>query len=277
MFIDSFLKIEWVLLVSAFLWTGCSNDDLAKTSVLGSLRVLSMQTPTPEVSAGATVSLSMVVSNLDRGIATGGNLSLSYTLEGCTDPGVSVGATPSCAHDPSKTTQSGTFTLASSTYTATVALPSIVVPASLSTTYNGVNYIALVTVTGGTETTTAFKRILVSTRPTKNSNPSLSSIQINGSTITQLPSVESDLTPAIGAGAESYLEQQADGSLLTRTETLTVSWYISQGTVQYSRTDGSSSNKYTPNSSPTKAVFLVPVLRDGRGGEATLGGLTVGP
>lgn len=267
----SALAIVFIVVIGV----SCSGKGLPKYSKLGSLRILGVQANPPEVAAGATASLSMVVSALDRG-ATQASIGLTYTMETCTDPGVASGAIPSCSHDPFKTSQSGSFSLSFPYFSKQISLPSVSVPSSLLTgvptpvAFNGISYLVLITINDGSDSVTALKRILVSTRPTKNSNPTLTAILSDGANLGVLPKVTSALTPQIGLGSESYQEMAADGSISTKNEVITVSWFLSEGNIQYTRTDGNSPNQYTPNQVPERPVLLIPIIRDDRGGEGIL-------
>lgn len=262
------------VLILSVCFSSCSSDGLPNYFQLGGLRVLALKSDAPEIAPGATVTITPLISDLNAGART-----LNYVAKACVDPGISVGATPSCDTDPAAVTQSGSFVLSGNRYTGAAPAFSVTVPATLlalssdAEKFNGKSYLVLYTVSVGTESTTAFRRIVGSTKATKNANPVIGGARIDGAAISELPSSEKELEPVITSGAESYLFQNTDGATQTLEETLTVSWFISQGDLEYSRTDGATKNKYTPSAAPdgTKPVFLVLVLRDDRGGVDWIG------
>ncbi len=265
----------------------CSNSDLPNYFSLGSLRVLGIQADHPEVdpSAATLVTLTPVITARNAGAAAGTDpLVLTYVLEHCLDPGVTVGADPDCQNNPTRVSRSGTLTLASGNgaYTGT-ALHSggaltITVPTTIFSTslhgaasaqdrYNGVPYLVTYRLSAPNgESASVFRRIIATVRTPLNQNPTITAIQKDGVTLTALPSAASDLTPLLGAGpAESYAVALSSG-LSARTERITVSWFISQGDLKRSRTDLETSNLYTPASQPTGPAFMTAVVRDDRGG-----------
>ena len=144
---------------------------------------------------------------------------------------------------------------------------------------NGVPLIFEFTLTAGSDTTTAIRRILITSRTSGlNTNPTLSDVTLGGSSVAglggALPATEQDLTPVLGAGsAESYSVITQTGTTLNKTENLTVSWFTTSGEFQFNRTDGTSSNTFTPptdGSTPKALLFL----RDDRGGVSDA--LTIG-
>lgn len=258
---------------------GCSDSNLPDYYELRGLQVLALKADPPEVdpTAGpATVNVTPLLTDIK-----GAGRTLTYTVETCLDPGVNLGAIPSCEKDPAKTSQSGTVALTAPRYTEAVAALSVSVPPTVfagrteADKYNGVPFLILYRLQSSDgEKELAFRRILATTRAVRNVAPSLVEIQKEGTAITSLPSEKSPLTPKIGGSAESYSLMATDGSLQERKESLTVTWFISEGEMKFARTVDETSNEWTPPASPTLPLFLVAVVRDGRGG---VDSILVGP
>jgi hypothetical protein len=256
----------------------CNSSSLKTYSQLGDLRILAVVVKdtngsTSEGSPGDTFTVNPYISDI---VSTG---AITFSIVGCVDPGVSYGASPTCAGSSSLTT----YTLSSVTApytdfagTFTVTIPSAILSGqSTATQYNGYNYILLITATNTNGTSvTSLKRITVSTKSTKNNNPSISSITSSGATLGALStgSVVS-LAYVAGAGsAESYQYENSDGSFTSYTETLQATWFATDGSLQYTRTNDGGTTQFTaPSSYPTsRSSVIVTVLRDGRGGEAVV-------
>lgn len=252
---------------------GCSKD-LPESSKLDGLRVLALIASEPEVNSGASVTVTPLVSDV-----TGGGRSLEYVVTACRDPGVSIGAVPSCEGDPSAVSSSGSFTFGSASLTGaapsfTVSVPNDVLALrSPIDQFNGVGYLVFyeVSAPGTQERVSSFRRMIVSTRSVKNLNPRLSAVRSVDGILSTVPSSAMDLSPVFDElTAESYQSQLSDGSLVTEVEKLIVSWFSSTGEWKRVRTEGSASNRWDPGEAGaggSRPSVLVVVLRDGRGGE----------
>jgi hypothetical protein len=153
--------------------------------------------------------------------------------------------------------------------------------ASPASQFNGVAYIVVYQVyaSDGSAQVSSFKRIIVSDKSavagaTRNSNPSLLDILANGSSLAAFPAAPASLSASLGAGsAETYSWKGTDGSVSSKAETIETTWFITDGDVQYFRTDGAGTTVYTPpaaNPSPARNALVIAVSRDGRGGEAAI-------
>ncbi|MFZ4405386.1 MAG: hypothetical protein ACOYOK_14905, partial [Pseudobdellovibrionaceae bacterium] len=186
------MKTCWILVFLAALLVACSKDTFPKYVALGDLRILAIKVSAPEVNPGATVTLTPYLSDI------GGDGNLQYSWQACVDPGVGLGAEPTCDGNSTATSvTSGTINTLNSanTYTATANTFAVTVPSTILVgratvdSYNGVNYIVLYSVTNSTGTTVkSFKRIVVSlsSKTSKNSNPSLSQILSSGVAVSTL-------------------------------------------------------------------------------------------
>lgn len=269
--------------VLPFLWLlglGACSNDLPKAQLLDRLRVLALIANNPEVSPGGTFTLSALISDV-----RGGTRTLSYTLEMCRDPGLDYGATAACDHDTAKQTLASTaVTFSHARRTEAVTIPgTYTVPATLFTDaktdtlsqYNGANYLVIFTLTASDgEVEKVFRRIKVSlaTKPVKNTNPTLTGITLDtGAAQTTVPTTEKSLlVTASGASAEAYQELETTGAFESRTETLVVSWFASEGLLETATVALATANKFTPATTLTYPSFLIAVLRDERGGSGFL-------
>jgi hypothetical protein len=249
---------------------GCGNDDFREFKTLGPLKILTLVASTPEVSPGATVTITPVVSD-----SNGAGRTITAEAFACPDPGVSFGATPTCSGVAGAQTITigggATYTLAAPTHTGTGNTFTVTVPSTLLSAYTtaqalvGVAYIVTYKVTAGNEVQEAFRRIVVSTNPTKNTKPTLSNVLVGGTALTQLPTTGSALIPNISAGsAETYTALSGDGTPSAAQEILTSTWFVSKGSISSTRTELRNSNFYTPSGGSSDAVVVV--TRDNRGG-----------
>ena len=99
----------------------CSEPNFKKYNELSELRVLALKADLPEVTAGATVTITPIVSDIVNSGA------LTFTANACLDPGVAFGARPTCEGSLSKqilaTDQAITTLSAANSFTATPASP----------------------------------------------------------------------------------------------------------------------------------------------------------
>lgn len=270
-------SLFFVTFISNFIFS-CSKSTLPDFNKLETIRILAFQTNTPEVNPGATVTLTPIISDLSA-------TTMSYSVRACLDPGISVGADPSCDNNSSTQVIASTTSLtapgAAENWTGAADTVNVTVPASgvifsgktAAEKYNGVSYIVEYTLSDNLgNTTKAIKRIIVSdtAKTSKNSNPSISQIYGNGANLNSISantkySVSSDLSLS---SAETYLTQLTDGSLTQSTENLAITWFITDGSTKYYRSTGVSSNEYTtPEQLPsTRSVYLIAIARDDRGG-----------
>lgn len=285
-----FLVRPLVTLVGALaagLLAGCGNDTLPDYTKLGGLRVLALVANTPEVAPGSGgVTLQPYISDL-----SGNGRTLTYTAERCTDPGVGFGATPSCegvadrvvlatnAAIPLGAEGAGDYaatyyTGRAPSFTTGAISAAFLTVLGLSTQgqFNGWNLLVTYKVTAADgEVVQSYKRILVSTRGTPNTNPAAPTLSNGSSTLTSLPgSVATLYATGIASSAESFQVYDSQNNLNTSVETLTTTWFYSEGEFQYFRTVSEAGNVYTPPTvGPTgRGILSVLVTRDSRGGES---------
>lgn len=271
------------ILLSLILLNSCGDSNLPKYVELNTMRVLDLTASdgsgNAEFAAGDTVTISPLISDINN------SGSLSYVASACMDPGVAYGSEPTCEGSSSlvnlasgsvtSVTSASNFTGVANTFTVTLPSSAIIFASrSSKEQYNGVSYLVTYQLNSSDgRQVKSFKRLIVSTKTTKNKNPVVSDVFSNGvslSGITTLP-LGGPVTLSLqfgSVGVESYSQMQADGSLKTGTEELSTTWFISDGSLKYYRTVNLATNEYT---GPSAAVagrksFIITVTRDGRGG-----------
>jgi hypothetical protein len=263
----------------------CMDSNLPKYVELTELRVLSLLADKPEVNPGESISITPIISDINE------TTSLSFEAYGCIDPGVSLGAEPSCTGNPTKATLStGTITAATNTdmaqnftgagqsFTALAPTDAIIFnQRSEIDKYNGVGYLIeyKISNTRGQSVNT-IKRILVSNKSSgeKNSNPIVDQLQANG---TGLGNNDFPLNAVFTINMlfnmtsfQVYTLKKDDGSSENKSEELTTTWFITDGSLKYFRSSNHETNEYTapPSVPTTRKSFLISISRDSRGGVA---------
>jgi hypothetical protein len=262
-------------LIAVIFQLGCADDDFRPYVELGGLRVLAIQADVAgraEASPGETVVLTPYVS--DYGVSR----ALAFEAKACLDLGIAVGVEPSCDGVPgAAVVASGAVTISGTERTGSANTFSVTVPSGILTArsavdrYNGVYYLVTYKIQSADGASVqSFKRIVVSepSKSTKNSNPSLAGILGNGSALVSFPSGDIDLSAQIGPGSqESYDVLKSDLSSTTRNEEMIVTWFISQGELNYFRTVLDGKTNWKPGAAPAiGGPVVVGVLRDSRGG-----------
>lgn len=270
-------------IILAVVTTQCAKDDLPKYQTLGDLRILAIVVDKPEANPGDTVTFTPVLSDLN-----GNGRAINYAVQACIDPGLGAGADPVCANPDTYNSKNGTVTIppgASLTYTDVVTSFTLTMPEantmfanrSAADQYNGVIYLVQynISVPNG-PAVNSFLTLLVSspTKTQKNQNPSIASVDLNDipvpASITMPTSASNFRVTFPASSTETYQVMQNDGSFLTYTEEMLDTWFVSDGSFDYSRTTGSDENLWTPpGSKPAgRGIVLLVVTRDGRGGTA---------
>lgn len=271
---------QCVLIIASLLLMSCSSEELPKYEQLTGLRVLAMTADQPEAAPGATVIITPHVSDMAE--TTG----LSFQAVACIDPGVAYGADPSCEGNASTVslasgsistlTAAKSFTGAADQLTVSIPLEAVIFAnRSAQQKHNGVAYLIdyrLSNSRGGT--VKAIRRILVSSRALKNSNPTLIDIVSNGLSLSSLPvGSTTNLSPdTTGSAAETFDVMLENGTLRSEQEELLTTWFITDGEVAAPRTLGTKSVEYDgPSTAPTgRDAYIFAVMRDGRGGATVI-------
>jgi hypothetical protein len=267
------------LAIALFSLAACGNDNLDESQQLGPLRVLALIADRPEVTIddATPVIITGWISDYDKGGEPG--RSLTYSYASCPDPGVAYGVEPRCPDDSRISfgggSIDGTQLTSVNAYTAAAFTQGVPIPTTAFAPWNlywssrtaaekanGVAILVTFTISSGTEQTTAFRRITVTTRTGAALNQN--SLAITGISPATLPTSEGKVSPTLVATADNYSVTTSNGTVVNRTEKLTVSWYTTAGEFKFNRTDGSSANTWTPPDNGTAKVFLF--LRDDRGG-----------
>lgn len=257
------------------------DSKLPKYVELKTLRVLTLIANKPETGPQDTVTVTPVISDVTE------TSSLTYEAYGCVDPGVSIGADPSCSGNPTRvliaqdsiTTSSNlemsqNFTGNAPSLTVTIPASAIIFnQRSTQDQFNGVSYLVEYKLTNSKgEQVIAIKRIVVSTKSNtdRNTNPTATEINANSTSLTSFPTsgvFNLKITLASGSN-QSYPVLKDDGSQEIRSEDVTTTWFITDGSLKYFRTTNDDTNEYTaPDSLPTdRKAFLISISRDSRGG-----------
>lgn len=259
-----------------FTLCACGSDNLPKPQKLGPLRVLGLIASSPEIndSTPTPITITPIISDT----TAAGSRTLTFSWKVCPDPGVAFGLEPTCAASAVLFTNSGTIAatdppLTGAPYSGVTTQFGFTLPTNLlasrtaTEASNGIPVLVTYEINGGSETARSFRRITLTSRSLANLNGNVSLSSISGlvsGTPNTFPSSETDLTPVLGSSPDTYTVISSTGETLTRTENLTISWYTTDGEFEFSRTDGSRSNKWTPPSSGTPKGLLI--LRDDRGG-----------
>jgi len=270
------------LLFPVFLIVGCADGNLPDYYDLSkSFRVLAIEmNGAQEISATslpAMVSLTPVIS--DR---AGAGRAVQVQVVSCPDPGVALGADPSCDGNPFATApQSFTYTPGAGaagefrlpTSVGRVPAISVAVPAlaiagrSAIDLFNGVPYLVTFRWQAGSEVVRGFKRVVITSRTSLNSAPLLTDVQVAGVPLTTRPVGQTTLNSAVDPGAiETYQAQNRNGQTVTLQEEVSITWFVTDGELTRSRTFIDETTKWTPATTPPGAgSVLVAVIRDSRG------------
>ncbi len=262
------------LYLAVLIFLGCEDDE-NRFFELGEFRILAVQADTPEIdgtsSAPIAVSLTPIVSDIDAGTRN-----IDIDILACPDPGLQLGNEPTCdATLP--TTQSIPYTqISSSTLGArrtgamtpfTVNIPpGLLTGQNSQVKFNGLDYLITMKFKAGSETLETYKRITVSQRTTKNTNPLIQNVLLDGSvtgTLQNLDKLTIDLAP--GSNEEVYDYENLDGIQSEKTEVYTTSWFTFKGTTDLRRTFMDEKAVFEINPGETNP-FVMAILRDDRGG-----------
>lgn len=262
----------FVFILLSILITSCGDDDFKKYAALSELRVLGIVSDIPEVSdTNETVSLTPIVSD----VKNEGRV-ISIKVEGCVDPGIATGEEIRCVGGDkyqlvSNSTVNLNTELGATVYTGNLAAVDVTIPAdildgrSALEQYNGVDYLVLFTFSVDEEEIISFKRIRVSSRPIKNTNPTIDSISNLAMVAT-----EQTLSVTLGDSPEDFNFYNLTGEIEQGKEVYYLSWFTSSGEIENSQVYASESTKLSLASTlPSEAVVVV-MLRDGRGGSSFL-------
>jgi len=256
------------LFILLVLISSCGDDDFKKYAALSEFRVLGIVSDTPEVGDNnATVALTPIVSDVKQE-----GREISIKVEACLDPGIATGEEITCIGADhyqlvSETTADLNALLGATLYTGAIGAINVTIPEnilagrSIFEQFNGLDYLVIFTFSVGESEKVTFKRIRVSTRVTKNSNPNIDSISD-----LSITSNEQDLSAVVSENPESFDFYNLTGELEQAREVYYLSWFTSNGEIESSQLYvGESTSLNLANTLPDEAVVIV-LLRDGRGG-----------
>ena len=250
----------------------CGEDGFKKYEKLEAFRVLGIVSSSPEVAdTGEVVTLTPVVSDI-----TNEGREISISISACLDPGVSRGAEVNCEGESfsqevvynSGNSVDLNATLGATFFTGVMPTASVTLPTgvlfgkSAIEQYNGVDYLIIFDFKANDESLLkSFKRIKVSTRPIKNSNPTLGVV---GSL--SLTSEEQSLEVQNSSSKETFDFYSLSGKPEQKSEVMYLTWFTSNGSILNSQVYVDEVSELSFDSSlPNEAVVVV-ILRDGRGG-----------
>lgn len=272
------LRFGLVILTSILL-TACADNTLPKPSQLESIRVLALTTPVAEFSLGDTVVVTPWISDLSATASS----TFSYRWRACWDPGVGFGAQATCSSANWTTVAVSGLDYATKAWTGDVNTFSVNIPSSAAefslqssnAQFNGIAYVVeFELIRNDGASAKAFRRLLVSTNPTKNANPSAPDALLNGASLSgALPLTEVSLTGSVNTSSVQTYSYYADsGELKSRNETLILSWYTSDGSFTPGVSDINGTVKFKgPAAAPTgRTAAIVLIVRDDRGGIAAV-------
>lgn len=261
-----FLNLLFLLVLAS----SCGDDDFKKYAALSEFRVLGIVSDTPEVDDNnATVALTPIVSDVKEE-----GREVSIKVEGCLDPGIATGEEITCTGADhyqlvSETTADLNALLGATLYTGAIGAINVTIPEnilagrSIFEQYNGIDYLVLFTFSVDNEKIITFKRIRVSSRPVKNTNPTINTI----SNLTMV-STEQTLSVTLGDSPEEFNFYNLTGEIEKGEEVYYLSWFTSNGEIENSQVYAIESTKLNLSSTlPDEAVIVV-MLRDGRGGSS---------
>ena len=264
---NKLLIIACVILISS-----CGEDGFKKYETLSTFRVLGIVANTPEVSDNqSTVTLTPIVSDIESE-----GRQISVEVVACLDPGLSRGAEVSCegqsfrqviSYNGGATVDLST-SLGGSLFTGAMPTVDVSIPSNFLQgksefeKFNGVDYLVIFNFSsGGEQLLSSFKRIKVSTRPVKNTNPSLGTVSS-----VEIESENQELVVRNSSTKETFDFYSLSGNLEQKDEVMYLSWFTSNGEIDNAQIYADESSELTfDNDLPSEAVIVV-ILRDGRGG-----------
>jgi hypothetical protein len=263
------MKALFILLLLA----SCGDDTFKKVEKLDSFKIVAIEASQPEVNPGGSSTLRLFVS--DTAGPVGGRV-ITGNYIACIDPGISLGAPVSCAHDPAAV--SGNYNidttapdLANNLYTGYSGSLNITVPNTIligrssRDQSNGVGYLVIFNFSVDGKTITSFKKINATNRASLNNNPNGSAILLNGAPVVSLPQ-EGDILDLTTSTVEDYVYIEVDGTSQTRTEEIDVAWYATGGNFDRPKSNLGEEVKLTEDP-PSGAYLILAVVRDDRGGQ----------
>jgi hypothetical protein len=264
--------MKMLLFVFSLTLLGCSDDNFRKVEQLDSFRILGIEADNPEVAPGGTANLRLFVS--DPSGPAGGRV-IEGEAVSCIDLGISAGAPVSCDHDPSRVTSTYTIDttapdLLNNLYTGysgslTVNIPAFILTGrSVREKHNGVAYIVIFNFIVDGRKVSAFKRVIATERGTFNSNPTTSTILLNGVPFTGRPQ-NGDRVRLNTSVPETYTYINVDGSTENRIEEKRVAWFVSGAEFDKPKVSLSEEAKLTM-APPSEPYLIVAIVRDDRGG-----------
>ena len=274
---------NWFICIALLSLTGCGTQDFTPFAKLGGLRMTAIQVEdvgspgVAEIDGLSTGTVTMRVTPFISDLQAEGR-SFQVQVRGCIDPGLAQGAGFICPNPQVIEYPNGglfdTSVLTATRFTGPMTPFDVVIenPAALiadrseTQKFNGVNYILVITLVSDNESLTAIKAIPITTRLSRNRNPEIDQVLLNGSTVSSGPTQGGPLKVLMTTNGlpESFEEMDADGRILQRVEDYLITWFFSEGRIRPFRTvEGQNPELVLRTQGP---VLLKVVVRDSRGG-----------
>ncbi len=251
------------------LFGSCGDDNFKKYSSLKGFRVLGLIANLPEVSdTNDTISITPILSDIENE-----GRSIKIKVEGCVDPGIANGEEIDCFGGQkyqlfSENLYDLSALLGGSYFTGAITPINVTIPSgvlngrSIFEQYNGIDYILVFTFFyEDKRILKSFKRIKVSSRLEKNSNPTIDSVDA-----ILMTSSDQQLSINVSESPESFTFYDLTGKVATSSEVYYVSWFSSSGEIETSQVYLGEKTKINLGDSLPDELVLVVILRDGRGG-----------
>ncbi|MBS1986276.1 MAG: hypothetical protein JST16_19105 [Bdellovibrionales bacterium] len=225
----------------------CGGGDFPSYQKLSGLRVLALKADHPEVAPGATVKITPLLSAIGLSGET-----ITQSAEACSDPGLAVNADPNCDRATDRVVVLPSTTVAFSSAGRTQAFADALT-VNVPATATGVYFVSYTLKSSGGSEVKGFKRIVVTTTPSGVTNPTLTDLHADGTTLAAYPDAGPVLVPVFPAGVD--------------TSSWEVTWLLSDGKFEKSRTLGVDTNTVKTNASDATLPRVVTVVvRNAAGG-----------
>lgn len=267
---ENFKMKKIYIIISLFFISACGDNNLNKVEKLGSFRILAIKSNQPEFTQtnGLVVTAQAFVSDINSG-----GRAITADVEGCIDPGIANGAEASCEGSQSRVVSTSTVDTSGtplvpqwSTPTGNLSIPDTIFSGkSDREKFNGVPFLIIFNFLVDGSTYKSYKRVFITNRTVLNTNPILTTINLNGNGLAR--PANGDMLTAVYSGAESYDYQLVNGLTETRTEKLVMAWYVSDGIIDMPKTNANESIMYKSDP-PIGQLLVIGILRDERGGVA---------
>lgn len=247
----------------------CGDDNFRKVEEIDGFRILAIEADDPETAPNTGTNIRLFISD-----PIGAGRNVSFDVVSCIDPGIGLGASVACDHDPAavpsnvmiNTAALGTLNTGLSANIPVNVPTDILNGRTTREKFNGVGYIVIFTTNVDGREIKAFKRISATDRPgLLNQNPIISQIELNGAALGGTKPQKNDELNVIADTPETYSAILVDGSTETKIEKYQVAWFVSKGEISKPKVRIGEVVEYM-STPPTTTMLVIAVVRDDRGG-----------